>query len=560
MSAFPHAAGWYPRFRSKIDVWLGGVLLLGILVSSAGAIGLLRQKGIASLAIIPLLASGLALRVLIETWYGITDTDLVVHCGPFRTIVPISSIRAIAPARSVVSAPALSLDRLEVTHASGTLVISPADKAGFIQALRQRHPTVKVAPIEVPLGVSSQERLLKWSVPVVTTVVLTMRSVLNRVLTVVTILLMCSALIARQEPRRTELSVALGDVVNGERQAAHLPGLAAVIVRSDVPPLVYVSGERRIGKGDMLAPADRMHLGSLTKGITATVIGALVEKRLMTFDTTIGQTFSELSAQMQPGYHNVSVRQLLAHSGGIPPYRTRESLQWMLALSGTPIEQRYAFVQRILTETPRFEPGTRHEYSNAGAAIAGVIAERVGGAAYRELAQQLVFGPLGAVAAFGNPGRAADSQPWGHTRTFFGSLMEVAPADPVYTTPLAIEPAGDASPSIQDYGRFLQLHLRGLRGRDDVLKATTIQELHRRVAPTNPALAFAMGWSVMPRDGIQSHEHVGSYGAYVAYATIQPSRDVAVAAFTNLGGGQDLRDTIAKLALRLASRVTEQEK
>src|SRR5688572_29129359 len=165
MSAFPHAAGVYPQFRSKIDVWVGGVILLGILVSGAMAIGLLLQKGIASLAVIPLLATGLALWLLTDTCYGVTNTDLIVHCGPFRTTVPISSIRAIRPTRTLVSAPALSLDRLEVSHAGGTLVISPADKAGFIRALRERHPAVKVAPLEVPLGVSSQGHRRSHEVP-----------------------------------------------------------------------------------------------------------------------------------------------------------------------------------------------------------------------------------------------------------------------------------------------------------------------------------------------------------------------------------------------------------
>jgi D-alanyl-D-alanine carboxypeptidase len=118
----------------------------------------------------------------------------------------------------------------------------------------------------------------------------------------------------------------------------------------------------------------------------------------------------------------------------------------------------------------------------------------------------------------------------------------------VYTTPLAIEPAGDASPSMPDCGRFLQLHLRGLRGRDDILKAATIQDLQR-------APGSAMAWAVMPRDGVESHEHFGSYGAYVAYATIQPSRDIAVGVFTNIGGGQDLRDAVARVALRIATGV-----
>lgn len=95
-------------------------------------------------------------------------------------------------------------------------------------------------------------------------------------------------------------SADLDRFVHAERLALQLPGLAAVIVRSDGPPRVYVSGERRIGEGDLISPADRMHLGSLTKPITATVIGALAEKQLMTFETTIAQAFPELSAKMQP--------------------------------------------------------------------------------------------------------------------------------------------------------------------------------------------------------------------------------------------------------------------
>ena len=363
---------------------------------------------------------------------------------------------------------------------------------------------------------------------------------------VMVILFTCSAVAALQEQRGTDPFAGLDRFVNGERLTQQLPGLAAVIVRSDGAPQVYVSGERRIGKGDLITPADRMHLGSLTKAITATVIGALAEKQRMTLETTIGQTFPELSAKIQPAYRDVTVRQLLSHAAGLPPYGTTGSLRWLLALKGTATEQRYAFVGRVLTEPPRFAPGTSHEYSNAGAAIAGAMAERIGGSPYRQLVEQLVFARLGGQAAFGNPGLAAEPQPWGHIRTIAGTVMEVIPTHVVYTTPLAIEPAGDASPSMPDYGRFLQLHLRGLRGRDDVLKATTIQDLHRRVA---------MGWALIPRDGVESHEHFGSYGAYVAYATIQPARDVAVGVFTNMGGSQGLRDAVARVAMRIAARV-----
>jgi len=378
-------------------------------------------------------------------------------------------------------------------------------------------------------------------------------AVMRRFLPHVTVtLLTCSGVAALQEPGGPATPVDIDNLVNGERLALQLPGLAAVVVRSDGAPRVYVSGERRIGRGELIAPGDRMHLGSLTKAITATVIGALAENQQMTFETTIGQTFPELSTKIQPAYRDVSVRHLLTHAAGLPPYRTSQSLRGLLTLRGTSTEQRYAFLERVLAEPPRFEPGTRHEYSNAGAAIAGAMAERIVGSPYRQLVEELVFAPLGEHAAFGNPGLAIEPQPWGHVRTAFGTVTEVIPAHPIYMTPLAIEPAGDASPAMPAYGRFLQLHLRGLRGHDDVLKATTIQALHGRLSPDIPGHGPGMGWTVLPRDGVESHEHVGSYGAYVAYATIQPSRDIAVGVFVNLGGGQDLRNDAARVALRIA--------
>ena len=158
--------------------------------------------------------------------------------------------------------------------------------------------------------------------------------VLVRVLAPVTaILFTCSAVAALQQ-QRAEPSADLQSFVNETRLTQRLPGLAVVIVRSDGRPQVYVSGERRIGKGDLITPADRMHLGSLTKAITATVIGALAERHRMTPETTIGQVFPELSAKMRPAYRDVSARQLLAQAGGVPTYRTRESLLWMLTLEG----------------------------------------------------------------------------------------------------------------------------------------------------------------------------------------------------------------------------------
>lgn len=359
---------------------------------------------------------------------------------------------------------------------------------------------------------------------------------------------------AGQKPRAAEPSWALADFVNDARVTQKLPGLAIIVVHSDGPPQVFVSGERRIGKGDPITPADRMHLGSNTKAITATVIGALVEQGRTTFDTTIGETFPELVPTMRPAYRGVTVRQLLSHAGGIQPYRKRGSLHWTLSLKGTQTDQQRTFIEHVLAEKPRFEPGAKHDYSNAGAAIAGAMAERIAGRSYRQLVEDLVFAPLGGHAAFGNPGLDAALQPWGHVRMLFGKVTEVAPADEHYTTPPVIESAAGVSLSLENYGRFLQLHLRGLRGRDDGLKAATIQELHKTVLPADTALGWAMGWVIITANGIESHQHAGSIGAYIAQATILSSRDLAFAIMTNIGGGKDIEEALANLGPLIAAR------
>jgi CubicO group peptidase (beta-lactamase class C family) len=296
-------------------------------------------------------------------------------------------------------------------------------------------------------------------------------------------------------------ATSLADFVNQERAAEHLPGLAVVVAHSEGQPQVFVSGERRLGKGDPITPQDRMHYGSLTKAVTGTVVGALIDQGRMTLETTIGESFPELTRTMRAEYRGVTVRQLLGHAR-IQPYPPDKALAWAYKLSGTPAEQDRAFLERVLAEAPRFPAGTKHEYSNAGGAIAGMMAERAGARPYEQLVDDLVFTPIGGHALFGNPGLDRSPQPWGHVRGHFGKTREVLPTEQEFTVPRAFEAAGDVSVSLPDYGRFLQLHLRGLRGQDASLKAATIQALHAAIPPLDPSVTWGMGWGATTIDGV----------------------------------------------------------
>ncbi len=130
------------RFVSRVDGWLMAVLLAAVM-ASLYAIASIANQGAAQLAWIGLLVGlpgvALPLWLLADTSYVLTDDSLRVRSGPFRWRVPLREIRAVAPSRSLLSGPALSLDRLRIDHGRArSLLISPKDRERFLSELNHR--------------------------------------------------------------------------------------------------------------------------------------------------------------------------------------------------------------------------------------------------------------------------------------------------------------------------------------------------------------------------------------------------------------------------------------
>ena len=66
-------------------------------------------------------------------------------CGFLPSRFDVKNAVSVRPTRSILSAPAASLDRLEVKFKKGQpLVVSPRDKQGFVAALKAVNPGIKV--------------------------------------------------------------------------------------------------------------------------------------------------------------------------------------------------------------------------------------------------------------------------------------------------------------------------------------------------------------------------------------------------------------------------------
>lgn len=325
------------------------------------------------------------------------------------------------------------------------------------------------------------------------------------------------------------------------RARHQLPALAAVVLREDGIVALGAVGVRKLGSPKGVTANDRFHLGSDTKAMTATLIALLVEEGRLSWDTTLAAALPDLAPTMNADYRGVTVEQLLQHRGGLPADLRRDGLWLRLRTAAdTPREQRELLAGTVLSWPPAVPPGSQYLYSNAGYAVAGLIAERITGEAWEDLMRRRLFEPLGmSTAGFGPPGTPGEvDEPRGHATGVLGtSPLEPGP---LADNPPAIGPAATVHCSLPDWGEFVRLHLRGARGTAALLRPETFARLH-----TPPAGAgYAAGWGVLqhPTEG-RVLLHAGSNTLWFAQAWVATERGYAILVATNRGGDPAERGT-----------------
>ncbi len=326
--------------------------------------------------------------------------------------------------------------------------------------------------------------------------------------------------------------------------------LAPLVAKHDVPALAGgivvgpdlvaagCDGLRRRGFPERVTSADRWHLGSCTKAMTATLCALLVEEEKLAWRGTLGTALGAAALEgwkADPAWGGVTLEQLLTHRYGAPSHLNSRGLWGRLwERRGTPRAQRQELLLGLLPQAPVSAPGSAYLYSNAGFALAGLLAERATDTDYETLVGKRLFAPLGiTTAGFGAPGTPdAFDQPRGHDRE--GRAVEPGPqAD----NPPAIAPAGTVHMTLADWARFASLHLEGRAGRSKLLPTSAFERLHTPPPKVEPA--YAAGWIVAERPwGGTVLTHAGSNTMWYCVAWLAPDRGFGVLVCCNEAGAK----------------------
>ncbi len=307
------------------------------------------------------------------------------------------------------------------------------------------------------------------------------------------------------------------------REKHRVPGLIAGTVNRQGLVAAGVVGARKYGSPEPMTINDHVHLGSNTKAMTATRLAMLVEEGKLSWQSTLGEVFSDLKAEFHDDFVNVTLEQLLTHRAGLP------ANVMYPRTGGSIVAMRESVVKRVLSNPPLHPPGTKFLYSNLGYIIAGHTAERVTDKSWEQLMTDGLFTPLEMTSAgFGFPGtKGLVDQPWGHKVLIYNPIpLQLDNAE-------ALGPAGTVHCSLADWAQFAALHLQGARGEGTLLKPTTFHALH--TPPVGEK--YAMGWAVKEYPWADGPvlEHSGSNTMWFATIVVSPKRDLAFLAATNVG-------------------------
>jgi CubicO group peptidase (beta-lactamase class C family) len=236
------------------------------------------------------------------------------------------------------------------------------------------------------------------------------------------------------------------------RQALAEEGLTGAVwsvVGSSGEITVNAAGLKNRQTEEQLKPADRVHIGSVTKTILATGILRLVSENKISLEDPLEKYLPEIRFDNKWSETNsITIRHLLDHTSGLEDLR----LWQMFTAKASPVSPlASAFEKDPAVLRVRTRPGSVFSYSNMGYTLLGMVIEKVARESYESYLDKNLLQPLGmASSTFGFVSQIGDKADpdlaMGHLddQSAFSAL------------PIFLRPAAQFTTTAYDMGLFLK--------------------------------------------------------------------------------------------------------
>lgn len=279
-----------------------------------------------------------------------------------------------------------------------------------------------------------------------------------------------------------------------------------------------------VGKGNAetgapLTPRQRVHIGSVTKTLTAVGLLRLATEGRLDLDAPVSSVLPDLRFENPwESTDPVRVRHLLDHTAGLEDLRVWQMFSGRVRPDDplAAVFRRSPSVLRVRTR-----PGELFSYSNVGYTLAGIIIERVTGERYEHWLDANLLAPLGMTdSTFGFVTQEQDPRlAWGHNDD-----LSVAGALPV-----ALRPSAQFTTTPADMATFARFLMSGgAVGGTPFVRTALLRSmgLPEETAAARAGLkpGYRFGLALRDREGRLGRCHGGNIIGYRAMFCIYPEQ------------------------------------
>ena len=283
-------------------------------------------------------------------------------------------------------------------------------------------------------------------------------------------------------------------------------------------------------------------IASVSKPVLASVVMALVDQGKLTLDDPVEKYLPEFKdmkvKEGKPLARRMTIRHLLSHTAGFWGNKgiSADKLD-LIRNFQRPLGEA---VSRMATYELEYQPGTKFVYSGSGFCVAGRVAEVARGQSLEEIAQEVLFQPLGFSRTTYLPSKEIRTTvPTAYSRQS-GGVLERQPSRTGGELRFIL-PGGSLFTTLDELAAFGVMYLEnGMCHDKQVLSRESVDEMRRLQSRPRATRSYGLGWNRddMNDQGLADRVfHGGAMGSYLvvdrrrelvgAFLIHQPGQEVA---------------------------------
>lgn len=319
--------------------------------------------------------------------------------------------------------------------------------------------------------------------------------------------------------------------INESLELTGTPGAAIAIVKDS--SIIYLKGfgVKSTETKEPINTHTAFRLGSVSKCLTAILMGTLVQNKLLAWDDSVRKYLPEFKLKSEEYAQLLTIRNVLSQTTGLP-YHTYTNL----IEEGIPHD---VLIQQLQNVDSFSEPGKVYSYQNVAYSIASdVILAATGNSFAKEMKSHL-FGPLHMANASVTYEAFTSNPNIAQPHLYRKRSWKPIPISPTYYN---TAPAGGVNASITDMAKLM---VALLGNKENIITQETINQLFEpevRATAKNRNFNkwhrikrsyYGLGWRVLTFKNDTLAYHGGYVNGYRSEIAIHPREGIAICVLAN---------------------------